>query len=157
MDLILWRHAEAFELAADMLSEQNDLDRALTAKGERQAHRMADWLNQRLAHSTRVLVSPARRAQQTAKALDRSFKTLDALLPGASAESLIRAARWPQGSEPVLIVGHQPTLGLVAAQLLSGTPQNWAVKKSAVWWLRDRDREGSAQVVLQVVQGPDYL
>lgn len=157
MDLILWRHAEAFELAADMLGEQNDLNRALTAKGERQAHRMADWLNQRLAHSTRVLVSPARRAQQTAKALDRSFKTLDALLPGASAESMIRAARWPQGSEPVLIVGHQPTLGLVAAQLLSGAAQNWAIKKGAVWWIRDRDREGLAQAVLQVVQGPDYL
>ncbi len=163
MDLILWRHAEAFELSADDPSEQSDLDRALTAKGERQAHRMAEWLNQRLAHSTRILVSPARRAQQTAKALDRSFKTVAVLSPNGSAEDLIRAARWPVGSEPVLIVGHQPTLGLVAAQLLCGEPQAWALKKAAVWWLRDRTqdrdrvREGSTQVVLQVAQGPDYL
>jgi phosphohistidine phosphatase len=161
MDLILWRHAEAFELAADPSSQQDDLDRALTAKGERQAHRMAEWLNQRLAHSTRILVSPARRAQQTAKALDRSFKTVVALSPSGSAEDLIRAARWPEGSEPVLMVGHQPTLGLAAALLLSGQTQAWSVKKGAVWWLRHRQRhvneDGSGQVVLQVVQGPDFL
>ena len=50
------------------------------------AKRMAEWLNHRLAHSTRVIVSPARRCQQTAKALDRSYKTLDALAPDASYE-----------------------------------------------------------------------
>jgi len=55
MDLILWRHAEASELEG----AGDDLERALTPKGERQAQRMAEWLNQRLAHSTRILVSPA--------------------------------------------------------------------------------------------------
>ena len=153
MDLILWRHAEAFELPEG----QDDMDRALTAKGERQAVRMADWLNQRLAHSTRILVSPARRAQQTAKALDRNFKTVAALAPGGTDDGLLLAARWPDGPEPVLVVGHQPTLGLVAARLLAELPQAWAIKKGAVWWLRNRDREGSAQVVLQVMQAPDYL
>ncbi len=153
MDLILWRHAEAFELPEG----QDDMNRALTAKGERQAHRMADWLNQRLAHSTRILVSPARRAQQTAKALDRHFKTVPALAPDGTGEGLLLAARWPEGTEPVLVIGHQPTLGLVAAHLLAEVPQAWAIKKGAVWWLRSRDREGSAQVVLQVMQSPDYL
>ena len=169
MDIILWRHAEAFELAAEDLSEQEDLDRALTAKGERQAHRMAGWLNQRLAHSTRILVSPARRAQQTAKALDRHFKTMASLSPSASVEQMLQASKWPNGPEAVLIVGHQPTLGLLAAQLLCGAAQPWAIKKGAVWWLRNRVRqrvtqrvgepntESSAQVILQVVQGPDFL
>ena len=55
MDLILWRHAEAHVIKEG----QSDLDRGLTAKGERQAARMADWLSQRLAQGTRVLVSPA--------------------------------------------------------------------------------------------------
>ena len=41
MDLILWRHAEAFELP----DGGDDLDRALTPKGERQAARVADWLS----------------------------------------------------------------------------------------------------------------
>ena len=151
MDLILWRHAEAvLEHAA-----QDDLERALTPKGERQAQRVADWLNQRLAHSTRILVSPALRCQQTAKALGKSFKTIAALAPGEGVDAVLKAARWPDASEPVLVVGHQPTLGLVASQLLTQVAQPWAVKKGAVWWLRDRDREGLAQIVLQAVIGPD--
>lgn len=153
MDLILWRHAEA-HAARD---GQADLDRPLTAKGERQAQRMADWLNQRLAHSTRILVSPALRTQQTVRALERHFKTLPALAPDGSGEALLQAARWPEANEPVLVVGHQPTLGLVAAHLLADASQAWAIKKGAVWWLRNRDREGLAQVVLQAVQSPDLL
>lgn len=153
MDLILWRHAEA-HVAKD---GQSDLERALTAKGERQAQRMADWLNQRIAHSTRILVSPALRCQQTAKALGKNFKTVDGLGPEASGEALLAAARWPESPDPVLIVGHQPTLGLVAARVLTGMPQAWSVKKGGVWWLRDRDREEGARVVLLAVQSPEYL
>jgi phosphohistidine phosphatase len=118
---------------------------------------MAEWINQRIAHSTRILVSPALRCQQTAKALGKGFKTLDALAPDASAETLLSAARWPDSSEPVLVVGHQPTLGIAAALLLTEQPLPWAIKKGAVWWLRSRDRDGSSQVVLQGVQSPDCL
>lgn len=153
MDLILWRHAEA-HVARD---GQSDLERALTAKGERQAQRMADWLNQRIAHSTRILVSPAWRCQQTAKALDRDFKTVELLGPEASVEELLTAARWPESPDPVLIVGHQPTLGMVAARVLTGMSQAWSVKKGAVWWLRDRDRDEGARVALLAVQSPEYL
>lgn len=153
MDLILWRHAEALE----MREVEDDLARALTPKGERQAQRMADWLNQRLAHSTRILVSPALRCQQTAKALGRKFKTLPELAPDGNGEALLKAARWPDASEPVLIVGHQPTLGLVASYLLTGQPLAWTIKKGAAWWIRGRNREDREQVILQAVQSPDCL
>jgi phosphohistidine phosphatase len=153
MDLILWRHAEA----ALPREGQDDLQRPLTAKGERQAQRMAEWLNQRLAHSTRILVSPALRTQQTAKALGKTFKLVDALQPDAGVDAILKAARWPDGAEPVLVVGHQPTLGLVAARLLTGHDDPWAVKKGAVWWLKSRDRESGTQIVLQAVQSPDLL
>ncbi|MGY4829930.1 phosphohistidine phosphatase SixA [Sphaerotilaceae bacterium SBD11-9] len=153
MDLILWRHAEAHVLREG----QNDLERVLTPKGERQAQRMAEWLNQRMAHSTRILVSPAARTQQTAKALERSFKTVQAISPDASATALLSAARWPDASEPVLVVGHQPTLGQVAALLVGGVAQSWVMKKGAVWWLRSREREGGHQILLQAVQSPDCL
>ena len=153
MDLILWRHAEAQEL----LEVPDDLERALTPKGERQALRVAAWLNRQLQASTRVLASPARRAQQTAAALDRKFKTVAALGPAADVDALLRAARWPDAREPVLVVGHQPTLGLAAAYLLSGQAQAWAVRKGGVWWLRGREREGRLQVVLHAVVGPELL
>jgi len=155
MDLILWRHAEAHVVKEG----QTDLERALTTKGERQAQRMAEWLSQRMAHTTRIMVSPALRCQQTARALGRNFKTVDALGPQHSAQDLLAAARWPESIEPVLVVGHQPTLGLAAALVMTELPQPWSVKKGAVWWLRDRDRvrDEGAHVVLLAVQSPDFL
>jgi phosphohistidine phosphatase len=153
MDLILWRHAEAFE----MREVQNDLDRALTPKGERQAQRVAAWLNRQLPASTRVLASPARRAQQTAAALDRKFKTVPSLAPDAHVDALLHAVRWPESREPVLVVGHQPTLGLAAAYLLSGQAQGWTVRKGGVWWLRARERAGVLQVLLHAVVAPELL
>lgn len=153
MDLILWRHAEAEVVAAG----QDDLQRVLTPKGERQARRMAAWLNHRLPATTRVLVSPAERTRQTAEALGRELRIVPTLAPDAPLQALVAAARWPRASEPVLICGHQPTLGRLAAQLLAGVEQDWAVKKGAVWWLRWRLRDGVAEVTLHAVQGPDAL
>lgn len=153
MDLILWRHAEAIDVG----EVEDDLARALTPKGERQAQRMATWLNRQLPASTRVLASPARRCQQTAAALDRKFKTLPALAPDGTVEGLLHAVRWPDAREPVLVVGHQPVLGLAAAYLLAGAAQAWTVRKGALWWLRVREREGALQVVLHAVVAPELV
>lgn len=166
MDLILWRHAQAQTLLPEVSPEgdqvipidpEDDLARALTPKGERQAERMAHWLNQRLPESARVLVSPARRAQQTAVALERTFKTVNSIDPQADVDALLKAARWPHARDPVLLVGHQPTLGMVAARLLTGQDLPWSMRKGAVWWLRSRDRDGALEVTLHAVQSPDFL
>jgi phosphohistidine phosphatase len=153
VDLILWRHAEAAEPGEG----DDDLERALTHKGERQAERMAGWLTRQLAATTRVLVSPARRTQQTVRALDRKFKTLEALAPGGTVEALLHAVRWPDSREPVLVVGHQPTLGVAASYLLSGATMPWALRKGGVLWLRGREKEGELQVVLHAALTPDMV
>jgi phosphohistidine phosphatase len=153
MDLILWRHAEA----ADDADDGGDHERPLTSRGERHAARMAAWLNQHLPATTRVLVSPSRRTLQTADALERKHKTVAALGPGAGIDDVLRAARWPDAKEPVLVVGHQPTLGLVASHLLAGVDQAWSVKKGAVWWLRSRERDGDGRVVLVTVRAPENV
>ncbi len=57
MDLILWRHAEA----EDEADGQHDLERALTPRGEKQAARMAAWLDRHLPEGASILCSPARR------------------------------------------------------------------------------------------------
>ena len=150
MDLILWRHAEAEP-------GEPDLGRGLTAKGIQQAERMAAWLDRHLAATTRILSSPADRAQQTVQALKRKFRVLPELAPGASATSVLVAAGWPDCREPVLVVGHQPTLGEVAALLLSGEVASWRVRKGAVWWLATRDRDGESNVALKLVISPDFL
>ena len=150
MDLILWRHAEAEP-------GEPDQGRRLTAKGLKQAERMGSWLDSHLPDACRVLVSPADRAQQTALALKRKFKTVDDLAPGASVAAILAAAGWPAARDPVLIVGHQPTLGMVAAFLLSGDDAPWAVKKGAVWWLSNRQRGSGTAVALRVALGPDLV
>jgi phosphohistidine phosphatase len=150
MDLILWRHAEAEP-------GEPDLGRRLTAKGVKQAERVASWLDRRLPETCRILVSPADRAQQTALALKRKFKTVDELAPGASPAAVLAAANWPDSREAVMIVGHQPTLGEVAALIMCGTQAEWSMRKAAVWWLSNRDRAGTNAVLLRAVIGPDFV
>ena len=154
MDLILWRHAHAGDHLPDPIE---DLARPLSPKGERQAARMGQWLNQRLTESTRIIVSPALRTQQTAQALGRAFKTVDALAPGASADEVLLAARFPNSRQAVLVVGHQPVLGLVVARLLDAADptQSWSMRKGAVWWLRLEDREGRPRIQLHAVMSAE--
>lgn len=135
MDLILWRHAQA----AEARDGEDELDRALTSKGRRQAARMAKWLEHELPATARILVSPARRAQETALAMDRRFITEPRVSPDATAQDLLAAADWPDGKGLVLVVAHQPTLGLAASLALAGVSQPWSVRKGAVWWLRWKD------------------
>ena len=115
---------------------------------------MASWLKQELPRDTLILVSSARRAQQTAQALRRKFKTSEAVGPAATPQSVLKAADWPRGTGTVLVVGHQPTLGQAAALALTGAPADWSVQKGAIWWLSTRD-EGETRV--RVVLAPDQV
>ena len=153
MDLILWRHAEAIDL--ELVGD--DMIRTLTPRGEKQAARMAGWLDRQLPDSTKIWSSPAIRAEQTAKALGRKFKISPALAPLASVDQLLNLVQWPQDKGCVLVVGHQPTLGKVLAKLLNLSDNECAVKKGAVWWLRFREREDTSKTVVVTVQSPEHL
>lgn len=150
MELILWRHAEAVDGLPDMA-------RALTDKGVKQAERMASFLRSRIPQDTRILVSPAIRAQQTAHALTGHFFTEPAIAPNCSVSSLLNAANWPDDEGCVLIVGHQPVLGEAAALLLCDSQISFGVKKGAVWWLSRRTHEGDYQTNLRLVMAPDLV
>lgn len=158
MDLILWRHAEA-----ELLREgADDLSRILTPKGERQAARMAAWLDRHLPEGTRVLSSPARRTEQTVQALGRKYKLREELGPAATPNDVLSLLKWdattgPHGKGPVLLVGHQPWLGQVVAHLLRLQEAECAVRKGAVWWLRTRMREERLQTVLLTVTCPELI
>jgi phosphohistidine phosphatase len=158
MDLILWRHAEA-EVAPE---GGDDLSRPLTKKGEKQAVRMASWLDRHLPEGTRVLVSPSVRTQQTVAPLDRKFKLRDELVPETSVADVLALLKWhpetgPQLKGSVLLVGHQPYLGQLVAQLLGMKEDTCPVRKGGVWWLRSRLREGQLQTVLLTVACPELI
>jgi phosphohistidine phosphatase len=116
MNLILWRHAEAEDIAP------SDLARQLTVRGRKQAQAVAKWLRARLDEDAVILSSPAVRTIQTVESLTDQYRAVRELAPGASAADVLAAAGWPEGIAPtVVIVGHQPTLGHVAALLLANS------------------------------------
>ena len=108
MELILWRHAEAH----DAKEGQDDLERALTPRGEKQAARMSAWLERQLPQGLRVVSSPARRTEQTAQALGRKYKLRAELLPDGTPTDLLELVQWEKGNGAVLVVGS--ILGLLA-------------------------------------------
>jgi phosphohistidine phosphatase len=157
MNLILWRHAEAEEIAA------SDLARQLTTRGRKQAQNVARWLRTRLPEDAVILASPAARTMQTAEALTDQYRVVRELAPNASVEAVLEAAGWPEGlASTVVVVGHQPTLGEVLARLLgneigeSGAiRRSWAVKKSGVYWVKSRERNGEAVLLAAIT--PDLV
>ncbi|MCX7177155.1 MAG: histidine phosphatase family protein [Proteobacteria bacterium] len=150
MDLILWRHAEA-EAACSGVA---DADRILTAKGKKQARQIASWvLTQRLPKLS-VIVSPTKRTIQTAEALGRPYKVDRKIGPGAGAADLLAAANWPDEPGAVMLIGHTPALGRLAALLLSGSEADWTIKKAGIWWFSNRVRHDETQTILRAVANP---
>ena len=152
MHLILWRHAEAEDVAA------SDLARQLTTRGRKQAQNVAKWLRARLPDDALILASPAARTIQTAEALTDQYRVVRELAPNAAVDDILAAAGWPGGLAPtVVIVGHQPVLGEIAAQLVSGglDARGWALKKGALVWIASRERNGGDQAVLHAAITPD--
>ncbi len=151
MELILWRHAEAEEGIPDSARE-------LTDKGRKQADLVAAWLKPRLPKNTRIIVSPTQRTQQTASALSKDFETVGEIGPGVSAKAVLKAAGWPDAKGAVLVVGHQPTLGEVAALLMSGDPGQWTIRKGSIWWFaQKKGNHNLGELLLQAVVSPDTL
>lgn len=153
MDLILWRHAEA----EDEREGLTDMERALTPRGEKQAAKMARWLDMHLPDNARILCSPALRCEQTVLPLGRRYKLRDALAPDLKPSGLLEAADWPDFRHGVLVVGHQPMLGHVTAKLIGLKNDTCPLRKGGVWWLRTRERGGLQQTVVVAVQSPDLL
>lgn len=150
MELILWRHAEAEEGVPD-------LARKLTAKGERQARRMARWLHTQLPKDARIIVSPATRTRQTADALHMNYEVREELAPGCSAQQLLAATGWPAANGVTVLVGHNPAISDLAILLLAGRSVPVTMRKGAAWWFSNNTRVGEAQVLLKAVMTPSML
>jgi phosphohistidine phosphatase len=150
MDLILWRHAEAEDAVPD-------LTRNLTAKGKRQARRVARWLHTHLPRHVRILASPASRTRQTADALHIPYEICPDIAPDCSAEQLLKACGWPDGEGVTVLVGHNPAISDVAGILLAGKPFPITLRKGAAWWFSTRTREGEASIVLKAAITPAML
>jgi phosphohistidine phosphatase len=112
MRLVLVRHADAAPGSPDEL-------RKLTAEGREQARALGHRLRADGIEADAVLSSPLLRARETAAVLGLGEpEPDDRLAPGATAES-VREAIAGRG-EIVVVVGHQPDCGRIAASLTGG-------------------------------------
>ncbi len=129
MPLVLVRHADAEDS-----SPGGDLGRPLTATGRRQAEDTARWLATAVKPlPTQIRASPATRTTQTAELLVATWKAgaiapSDALRPGRTASEAEPVAR---AHESQVLVGHQPTLGELAAVLLGRPALPFAFERGA--------------------------
>lgn len=150
MELILWRHAEAEDGFPDAA-------RKLTEKGLKQAHNMAQWLKPRLPKKARIIVSPAKRTQQTALALSNDFETIQEIGTSATVDMILTATNWPYTDGAVLVVGHQPTLGNIAASLICNSRASFGIKKGAIWWFSYKQSADTENTILRAVMNPDMV
>lgn len=142
MEILLWRHAEAEE------RDKDDLERKLTDRGMNQARSVGHWLLDRRPEALRILVSPAIRTLQTAEALRLEYEISPQLSPSGTALDLIGAADWPSAGA-VLLVGHQPALGRLAARLLIGTERDLTIPNGGLWWFTREERDGRSETMLK--------
>ena len=115
VQLYLVRHAEAVDGEPDEL-------RPLTAEGRRAARTLGERLAADGIQPDAILTSPLLRARETGAELARLVgvepEPDERLAPGATAES-VRAAVAEHG-ETVVVIGHQPDCGKIAAELAGG-------------------------------------
>ena len=112
MRLVLVRHAEAAPGSPDEL-------RALTLEGHDQARRLGERLRADGIEPHAVLSSPLLRARETASELGFGPpEPVDELAPGATEQDVRAALAGRVGT--VVVVGHQPDCGRIAAALSGG-------------------------------------
>jgi|SRR3954471_10242720 phosphohistidine phosphatase len=121
VQLYLVRHAQAADGEPDEL-------RPLTAEGRRAARELGERLAADGVRPDAVLTSPLLRARQTGAELARAAgiepEPDERLAPGATADD-VKAAAAGRG-ENVVVVGHQPDCGRIAAALTGGEEPSFA-------------------------------
>jgi phosphohistidine phosphatase len=155
LNLFLWRHAEAEE-------GHPDLSRVLTERGRAQAATVGHWIRRTVKGDAEILVSPARRTRQTADALGLPYRIEERLAPGAQIEDITAVLSLQQAMPQdkhaqLVVVGHQPWVGELAAHLVSGKPSSWSVRKAQVWWLMWRMRGAQPHWTVRAVVDADTL
>lgn len=150
MELILWRHAEAED-------GEDDLARALTPKGRRQAQQMAQWLKSQWPGAVRIVSSPAVRTRQTADALALPYEIDPQIAPDASADQLLAASGGPDSHGLVILVGHNPAISVLAARLAGAEESSIVLRRAAAWWFVSNTDGTGRRLTLKTAMTPSLL
>ncbi|HEY3225772.1 MAG TPA: phosphohistidine phosphatase SixA [Planctomycetota bacterium] len=135
MKIILARHAAAEDKAA------TDAERRLTPEGREQADLMGRLIAATIERVDQLWTSPLPRALETAEIAAKHLGVIPKVEPELAIGSDLEQLCWKmhRDNEPTLmLVGHQPDLGRLAARLL-GLVSEIPLKKSGVCILETPD------------------
>lgn len=117
MRLYLVRHGEAAD----------NSERALNAEGIHQAERTAEWAKGKGIKPVQIRHSGKRRAAQTAEIIgkriapEKGILRVSGLLPDDDVEPTLNDLE-AEGLSSIMLVGHNPFLGVLVHRLLSQSP-----------------------------------
>ena len=143
MRVVLFRHAPAETRDPDRWPD--DAERPLTSRGAKRAKRVAAGIRALEPALVRVLSSPAVRARETALALtaaigeDARLETLAPLGPDGSWRQhlgLLVSLAEEDPAATIALVGHEPDLSGLAAQLIGASPMGLSLRKAGLAVLR---------------------
>jgi phosphohistidine phosphatase len=139
MKLVLFRHGPAGHAEKYLESHSDDSERPLTAKGREVTKSMAHYLKRWEPDFDMIVTSPFARAAETAEivadvlAISNVFSCAD-LTPESQ---ILSTVQWLEthadDAQSVLLVGHEPHLGILASWCLSGVSSSFfELKKSGM-------------------------
>ncbi len=158
-ELLLLRHGIAEERSPD----RPDAARALTDRGRRRTSAVLRIAKRAGLSAQHLLSSPLTRARQTAEialteSLAPSLDLTESLLPGADPLPLVRSWLSSDPGEPaegsrLMLVGHEPDLGLLAARLIGAAPGSISLRKAGLALLVSRGGTGAEPAGETSLQG----
>jgi phosphohistidine phosphatase len=129
MKLYIVRHAVAVPRGTPGMQDD---DRPLTEEGIQKMRQAAAGLHALDFVPELILSSPLPRARQTAEILLEAFgkvikmKLLTALAPSGSRRDLYHAIEsYEKKLKSLMLVGHQPSLGEIAGEIVWGSPEHF--------------------------------
>jgi phosphohistidine phosphatase len=139
-ELLLLRHG----IAEERSPARSDAGRELTVAGRARTRQVLERAARLGLRADRLFSSPLARAWQTAEiarmvGLAPAIELAQALEPGGDPLPLL-PAWFPRGGESpscrLLLVGHEPDLGLLASRLIGAPPGAIALRKAGLALLR---------------------
>lgn len=132
MNLLIVRHGEAENKDPGF----SDADRALTKKGRKEMKEVAAGLKELVPSLFLLARSPLVRAVETAEFILEEYPGLKSierteLIPGESLESLVNWLAKQEADGTIALVGHEPSLSVLASWLLCGSSHSIITLKKA--------------------------
>lgn len=132
VEIFLVRHG----IAEDPRVGQHDSERPLTSEGRDKAARVAKALRKEIGAVPFIVHSPYLRAKETAEIFHRHFpeaemKMGQGLRPHDPPEQGLASVLEIAGKKSVMVVGHEPHLGMLTSHILTGDVQTAFLFKKA--------------------------